>query len=62
LLPRLADAFFVKNVERPETDVGEFLFTEVDLRAKSGVARRHVRRRVGDSRRVCAPGQGYRRA
>jgi len=57
-----AEVFFVENVEGPETDVGEFLFAEVDLRAECGIARRHIGGRVGDSRCVCAAPQGHGRA
>jgi hypothetical protein len=60
LLASLVDGFFVENVEGPETNVGEFLFAEVDLRAERGIAR--VRRRVRDSRCICAARQGHSRA
>ena len=54
--------FLVENEERPQADVGDFLFTEIDLWAWYVIPQRSVRCRTKGSCCVCAACQRHRRA
>jgi hypothetical protein len=43
----LCGVFLVEDVERPQTDVGDFLLTEIDFVTRGGILGRHVCRRCG---------------